>query len=186
MWREQLSELGMILVPRLKWTNDDGIAVALRVLRGGGAIVDNTWALDSWWMFGDGFGSRWLPAQQQQKYIFGWPTDGGVWVLQLPPLLAKHTSGYYDIGEELEEIKRMNGGDKTLFRHLDGSIYYGDLVKSQTMADLCKNLNEKGAIFYAKIKNSTEVIESGLLDAEAALKKDPVQEEFEPSCVNRV
>jgi hypothetical protein len=143
MWREQLSEFGMIRVPRFNWTNDDETAVALRVSRGGGAIMDNTWALDSWWIFGDGFGSRWLPAQQQQKYMFGWPTDGEVWVLQLPPLLAKHTSDYYDIEEELEKIQRMKEGDKTLFRHLNGSIYYSDLVKSQTMEDLCKNLEEK-------------------------------------------
>jgi hypothetical protein len=70
----------------------------------------------------------------------------------------------------------MNEEDKALFRHLDGSIYYGDLVKSQTMDDLCRNLENKGAIFYAKIEDSTEVIESGLLDAEAALKKEPTQE----------
>tara|TARA_R110002003_G_scaffold112_10_gene9614 strand:- start:112 stop:657 length:546 start_codon:yes stop_codon:yes gene_type:complete len=175
-WRSQLSELGMIRVPRSNWTNDDETAVALRVLRGGGAIMDHTSVLDRWWVFGDGFGARWLPAQQQQKYVFGWPTDGGVWVLRLPPLLDKHTGGYHDIGEELEGAQRMNEEDEELFRHQDGSVYYGDLVKSQTMDDLCRNLENKGAIFYAKIEDSTEVIESGLLDAEAALKKEPTQE----------
>jgi hypothetical protein len=175
-WREQLSELGRIRVPQSNWTNDDETAVALRVLRGGGAILDNTSVLNRWWVFEDGFGSRWLPAEQQQKYVFGWPTHGGVWVLRLPPLLAKHKNGYYDIGEEFEQVQRMNAADKALFRHLDGSIYYGDLIKSQTMEELCRSLEEKGATFYAKIEDSTEVIESGLLDEEAALKKEPIQE----------
>jgi hypothetical protein len=44
------------------------------------------------------------------------------------------------------------------------------------MDDLCRSLENKGAVFYAKIEDSTEVIESGLLDAEAALKKEPIQE----------
>lgn len=63
-WRDQLTVLGTIRVPRTNWTNDDETAVALRVLRSGGAIMDTSLALDSWWAFEDGFGGRWLPAER--------------------------------------------------------------------------------------------------------------------------
>ncbi|KAF2828443.1 hypothetical protein CC86DRAFT_274615, partial [Ophiobolus disseminans] len=85
-WRSQLSHLSVLNVPQSNWTNDDENAITLRVLRGGGAIIDHTSVLDRWWVLGDGFANRWLAAEQAQKYIFGWPSSGGVWVLDLPPL----------------------------------------------------------------------------------------------------
>jgi hypothetical protein len=41
------------------------------MLRGGGAIMDVSYAVEKWWLSEDGFGSRWTLAEQQMKYIFG-------------------------------------------------------------------------------------------------------------------
>ncbi|KAF1938133.1 hypothetical protein EJ02DRAFT_325193, partial [Clathrospora elynae] len=92
-WHNDLSDGQTIAVPQESWTKEDETALAFRMLRGGGAIMDVSYANNMWWLFGDGFDSAWTAAEQQKKYIFGWPKDGGVWVLHLPPLLEKHVRG---------------------------------------------------------------------------------------------
>jgi hypothetical protein len=168
-WREHLSELGTISVPR-NWTNDDETALTLRVLRSDGAIMDHSSALDSWWVFEDGFGERWLPGQRQQKYMFGWPTTGGVWVLRLPPLLETDPHDDSILVREMEEYQQILRRDRSVYRRSDGSVSYGDLEESETMDELFRRLKEKGAMFYAEVGDSSGVIESGLLNGELALR----------------
>jgi len=42
------------------------------------------------------------------------------------------------------------------------------------MDELRERLEEKGARFFAEIGDSAEVVESGLLDADAAPRKEPI------------
>jgi hypothetical protein len=177
-WCDQVSAQRMIAVPQQNWTNDDETAIAFRMLRGGGAIIDNDNDNRHWWMLADGFdvGSGWRAAEQKKKYIFGWPQDGGVWVLHLPPLLEKHIKGEVDLDDELEQMQNWDVIAPTVFRDFYGDVHYGDLVESTTMEELCEKLKEKGAMYYQDVKNSPEVVESGLLDAIAAMQIEPVKD----------
>jgi hypothetical protein len=174
-WRSQLSPLGTLRVPQTNWTNDDETAVAFRMLRGAGAIMDTSFANGQWWRFDDGFGPRWRPVQRRKKYIFGWPDGGGVWVLHLPPLVDRSNQ---DEDEQLiEEFEQHRNWDKIkddVFRDFDGSVHYGDLVECETMEQLCKKLEEKGARYYEDIGESAEVREEMLVDVADAMKKEPV------------
>lgn len=163
-------------MPLANWTNDDETAVALRMFRCGAATIDHSLAMGAMWAMDEAFGWHWQSTERQQKYIFGWPATGGVWVLQLPPLLDKHNSKNFDLVEEAEQHYRHMNGDPAISRNVDGSIYYGDLVKSETMDEFCERLKHEGARFYDSIQDSPEVIEMGLLDAEAALKRKPIPE----------
>jgi hypothetical protein len=64
----------------------------------------------------------------------------------------------------------------TVFRDIYGEMRYGDLVESTTMEELCEKLKEKGAMYYQDVKDSPEVVESGLLDAIAAMQREPVKD----------
>jgi hypothetical protein len=173
-WREDLHGRQMLPVPQVDWTEDDEHDIALRLLRSGGAIMDNGYSNGQWWIFDDGFGSRWLPAEQQKKYIFGWPDSGGVWVLLLPPLLEKHIDGTDNLQDELEQMNDWDNIAHTVFRDTDGSVHYGDLIKSATMEDLCNGLKDLGAVFYEEVKDSPEVLESGRMDTATAIRKTPI------------
>lgn len=150
-WRNEVSEQGTLKVPLANWTNDDESAVALRMFRCGAATIDHSLAMGAMWAMDEAFGWHWQSAERQQKYIFGWPAAGGVWVLQLPPLLDKHNSENFDLVEEAEQHYRHMNGDPAVSRNVDGSIYYGDLVKSETMDEFCERLKHEGARFYDSI-----------------------------------
>jgi hypothetical protein len=173
-WRDELTARQIVTVPQTNWTTHAEHDMALRLLRGGGAIIDISFANGQWWIFDEGLGINWLHAEQQKKYIFGWPKDGGVWVLHLPPLLEKHHNGRINFEDEIDQIDNWDSMEHTVFRDSDGSVYYGDLAKSTTMDDLCNQLKSAGAIYYAEIRDSPEVIDSQLLDASAALQKKPI------------
>jgi hypothetical protein len=111
-----------------------------------------------------------------KKYIYGWPEEGGVWVLHLPPLLDKHINSDPSLDEELDQMEHWDSIEHTVFRDLYGSVHYGDLVDAVTMKGFCGRLEDGGARFYEKAEDSPEVIEEGLLNLGAALQKDAVQE----------
>jgi hypothetical protein len=150
-WRDELTEREWLFVPQSNWTQDEESAIALRMLRGGGALIDNSWANGQWWLFGGGF-SGWLSAEQKKKYIYGWPEGGGVWVLRLPPLLEKHIKGDITIDEELDQMENWDSIEPAVFRDLDGSVHYGNLVKGETMEDFCGRLKNAGATFMRKLR----------------------------------
>jgi hypothetical protein len=39
--------------------------------------MDGSEALNRRWVFDMGFSSRWVPAERQKKYVFGWQINGG-------------------------------------------------------------------------------------------------------------
>ena len=132
-------------------------------------------ALGHWWMLNDGFGIGWLHAEQQKKYIFGWPEEGGVWVLHLPPLNEKYMKGEDTLDEELEQMLNWEALEPTIFRDFDGRVHYGNLTEMNTMEKFCERLKDAGAVYYAEIEKSPEVFELGLLSAEGALGKGPIK-----------
>jgi hypothetical protein len=171
-WRTELNAQPRphprLSVPQSNWTDEDETALALRMLRGGGAVIDVSYAHGVLWLYDDGFSSR-TYAEKQKKYIFGWPEDGGVWVLALPPLLQKHIEQTIDFGEELA---RTEGEAERRVSHVyDGSVHYGELVESETMGQFCEKLKDAGAVYWKEVGECAEVVGEGLLDAETALRK---------------
>lgn len=175
-WREQLNRLNRLYVSQANWTNDDESSIALQILRGGGAIMDTTSIGADWWLFEDGFGSSWTRAEQQQKYIFGWPADGGVWVLHVPAPLEIPSDPNESLDFEWSFAQKQRDPNRAVSRNFDGSIDFANLTNSKTMVDLCNNLKMKGAVYYDKLEESAEVIESGLLNEETVMKKQPIME----------
>ena len=55
-------------------------------------------------------------------------------------------------------------------RRLDGSVYCGDMVESGTNGRDVSGAGGEGRE-YAEFRNNAEVVDSSLLDADAALKK---------------
>jgi hypothetical protein len=86
----------------------------------------------------------------------------------------KHIKGDITIDEELDQMENWDRIEPTVFRDLDGSVHYGDLVKGEIMEDFCGRLKNAGATFYVEIEDSPEVREDRLLDLGAALQKDAV------------
>jgi hypothetical protein len=120
------------------------------MLRGGGAIMDTSFANGQWWRFDDGFRLRWRLVQRRKKYIFGWPDGGGVWVLHLPPLVDRSNQ---DEDEQLiEEFEQQQNWDKIKDDVCRTSVHYGDLVECETMEQLCKKLDRKGAGHYEDVE----------------------------------
>jgi hypothetical protein len=171
-WRTELTAQPRphlrLSVPQENWTNEDEIALALRMLRGGGPVIDVSYAHGVPWLYDDGFFS-WTLADQQEKYIFGWPEDGGVWVLALPPLLQKHIDQTIDFGKELARTE--GEAERRVSRVYDGSVYYGELVESKTMEQFCEKLKDAGAVYWKEVGECAEIVEEGLLDAETALRR---------------
>lgn len=95
-------------------------------------------------------------------------------MLRLPPLLDKHTNRDLGLGEEIAQHYRHINGDKAVSRNVDGSICYGNLVKSTEIEAFCRGREDEGAVYYAELENSPEVFESGLLNVEGALKNQPI------------
>ncbi|KAF1941495.1 hypothetical protein EJ02DRAFT_455157 [Clathrospora elynae] len=58
-WHTELehSPRGRLLVPQKNRTNANESELALRMLRGGGAIMDVSHAHGLWWLYGNGFGN---------------------------------------------------------------------------------------------------------------------------------
>jgi hypothetical protein len=175
-WCEEGNERQSLTVPQINWTNEDEAAIALRILRAGGAIHDISWIHERWWMC-ESRSDMWLRAEQQKKYIFAWPESGGVWVLHLSPLLEEH----FDCGRiteaGIEQMLMEEAGelDDAVFRDTDGSVRYGDLMRVETMSELCRKLKEHGAVWYECIGDSPEVHDLGLTDIKAALRQKVIE-----------
>jgi hypothetical protein len=118
------------------------------MLRSDGAIMDISYAHGMPWLYSDGF-SSWKAAEQQKKYIFGWPETGGVWVLHLPPLLRKHIDWDIDFGEELARTEGET--ERRVSRVYDGSVHYGDLVECETIVQFCEKLRDAGAVYWEEV-----------------------------------
>ncbi|KAH3999416.1 hypothetical protein HBH70_208020 [Parastagonospora nodorum] len=124
-WHDELNGDDFLSVLQPNWTESDEHDVALRIFRAGGALLSNAFANGQLWLFDDGF-RHWYAAEQQKKYIFGWPDGGGVWVLHLPPLPPMRIAGR--MSGMVYEDERCQPGDYGRFHYnnaCDGSSFHG-------------------------------------------------------------
>ncbi|KAF2733319.1 hypothetical protein EJ04DRAFT_468677, partial [Polyplosphaeria fusca] len=83
-WKTEIGSGRMLDIPTAMWTDADEVSLALRILRAGGAVIDLSDARGNLEMAEVVTQSEWTEAEKRQKYLFGWPESGGVWVLGLP------------------------------------------------------------------------------------------------------
>ena len=170
-WQSQLAQGDGIFLkkPTGNWSDADEAALAMRIRYVGGASIDIRAALGLWWLYEMTCDLEWKVVDNLRKYVFGWPDNGGVWVLPLPLRVGE---------KKLETDER---GDIINFQDILDSItddpddadvfYYGGvnlscLRSAETMDEYCEKLKELGAHFYENPRDSREVLELGLLDRE--------------------
>ncbi|KAF2490331.1 hypothetical protein BU16DRAFT_621959 [Lophium mytilinum] len=161
-WRSHLEEAGgkQLKRPDHNWTQEDEDSLAKRMLRAGGGYLNirhiggHIYDLDDLskhdWAMGIG---------ASQKYVFGWPGDGGVWVLALPLRLREQSKTRDERGawSDMEESRAMRSGDAiTWATFCHGGVYLESLKDVETMEEYCERLKELGARFYADPSESAE------------------------------
>jgi hypothetical protein len=57
-WRDELNGRDELSIPQLNWTADDEAAIALRMLQGSAAVLDNSYAMEQWWSLDHSFGAE--------------------------------------------------------------------------------------------------------------------------------
>lgn len=81
-------------MPTAMWTDADEVLLALRILRAGGAVIDLSDARADLELTEIVTHGEWIAAEKRQKYLFGWPESGGVWVLSLPEWAERDPFGW--------------------------------------------------------------------------------------------
>lgn len=157
-WEKQLGAKHTIDGVEESGTEDE-VALGLRILQAGGSVVDLSDARGNGEMMDLVASKESDDWQKRQKYMFGWPADGGVWVLELPPW-AEH-----------DPFHPMPKPDKGLGRYYTGNLDCGPLKNIQDMEGLCPMLERLGAKFYKSAGESKEVKEFGLFDVNSVLHK---------------
>lgn len=161
-WRTEIGSGRILDMPTAMWTDADEVSLALRILCAGGAVIDLSDARGSSEMEEVITHGEWIEAEKRQKYLFGWPESGGVWVLRLPEWAR------YD---PFTWLPKQTGG---LTRYYDGSLDCRPLKKLESIEEFCSALKELGAQYYDNADVSDEVKEFGLLKEETVLyKKKP-------------
>lgn len=97
--------------------------------------------------------------ERPPKQMFGWPSQGGVWVLRHP-----------DSGEGVHVFDGTSADREALreySRREDQYIEFEqDLSQYEDMDELCRGLEQAGAEFYQNIEDCPEVIELELDESE--------------------
>ncbi|KAF1954946.1 hypothetical protein CC80DRAFT_493334 [Byssothecium circinans] len=161
-WKTEIGSGRMLDMPTAMWTDADEVSLALRILRAGGAVIDLSDARGDLELTEVVTHSEWIEAEKRQKYLFGWPESGGVWVLGLPQWAER---------DPFEMPPKRTGA---LTRHYNGSLDCSPLKKLESMEEFCSALKKLGAQYYDNADVSDEVREFGLLKEETILyKKKP-------------
>jgi hypothetical protein len=152
------------------WDEEDEERLSMRIIQAGGALLDMAHPydddLDTSWRY-EQFGAF----SRTKKYIFGWPDNGGLWVLNLHGLVPWEFFQFaWDWGDENEPWPAE------LFEYMDkeaelgyapqpnGSFYSKQLNQAETMSEYCAELSELNATFYQDPRTSEEALEAGLFD----------------------
>ncbi|KAF1996616.1 hypothetical protein P154DRAFT_525456 [Amniculicola lignicola CBS 123094] len=138
--------------------DSEEIALAMRILRAGGAVLDLSgcpWPEDR-----EGKEqSEYSAFKESREYIFGWPDTGGVWALKLIPRPV--------ISLEEEEMAMEGEGAITLEEYmvmLTGPLDFRKLEKTENMMAYCAELRHLGAVFYEHPEDCEDVVMGGLLN----------------------
>ncbi|KAF2716097.1 hypothetical protein K431DRAFT_350583 [Polychaeton citri CBS 116435] len=90
-------------------------------------------------------------------YAFGWPAEGGVWVLRQLPAWADELDSA-PIGSHLEEDAAMDEMQQRF------SIATSSFKEQDDMEGICRVIEEAGGRFYLNIGDCPEAVELGLLE----------------------
>jgi hypothetical protein len=170
-WRSQLAQGDgtFLKKPTGNWSDADEAALAMRIHYAGGASIDIRAALGLWWLYETICDLEWKVVDNLRKYVFGWPGDGGVWVLPLPLRVGEkkletdergNIINFQDILDSITE----DPDDADVFYY--GGVNLSCLRSAETMDEYCEKLKELGARFYENPRDSGELLELGLLDGE--------------------
>ncbi len=158
-WKTELGSGWKLDMPTTLWTDADEVSLALRILRVGGAVIDLSDVRGGLEMGELETQIQWREAEKRQKYLFGWPESGGVWVLGLPEWAER---------DPFESPPKPTGG---LMRHYDGTLDCRPLKKLENMEEFCLVLTELGVQYYGNADVSNEVQEAALLKEQTILSK---------------
>jgi hypothetical protein len=153
-WKTEIGPRRVLDMPPAMWTDADEVSLAFRIRRAGGAVINLCDARGNLEMTELVTHSEWIEAEKRQKYLFGWPKSGGVWVLGLSEWAER---------DPFEWPPKRTGA---LTRHYDGSLDCSPLKKLESMEEFCSALKELGAQYYDNANVSNEVREFGLFKEE--------------------
>ena len=94
----------------------------------------------------------WIYAGPKHVYAFGWPRDGGVWVLRSPRMDDRPRPRLSDWGV-MEWNMREAKEDRAF------EVLAERLKREEDMEDVCRVLEEVGARYYANISDCPEAVQ---------------------------
>jgi hypothetical protein len=97
----------------------------------------------------------WIYCGPLYVYAFGWPTDGGVWVLRAPRMNDRPRPPLSDW--EAMEWTMKEGKEDSAF-----GVFTERLKREEDMEDVCRLLEENGARYYANISDCPEAVRMDL------------------------
>jgi hypothetical protein len=178
-WREQLNGRDDLRYngTTLEWKESDEEEIAMRIIRAGGTVLDTTYPehdLDHVQR-----PKEFAAFSRTKKYIFGWPNNGGLWVLHLDglvpleywtPSLAQWDGGFWMYPGQHEDMEREAEFPSQPRPLPDGAFDSEKLNQAETMDEYCSELRERNATFYKDPEASTEALEMGLFDKDTLTK----------------
>ena len=110
----------------------------------------------------DGPGSLW-PLQETEKYIFGWPESGGVWVFRIPREVWKSSIPEPGSPDYIRAIFEYEENYARLSDKIEGM--QRSIKEQSEMDGVCDILSDAGAIWYPDIKDCSEAQDMNLVEA---------------------
>ncbi|KAF2183122.1 hypothetical protein K469DRAFT_751705 [Zopfia rhizophila CBS 207.26] len=163
-WETRLGTDSHIYDDKTTWTEADEIALAMRILKAGGAVLDLSDAHPE--AHYEALDREWLCFEKQRECIFGWPDTGGVWVLHLmAPTITGDSEADIEAIEDMMDLVAVGKESAEALRAMtEGPLDLKDLMKAESMTEYCAKSKELGAKFYRNPADSMEVEKYGLLD----------------------
>ena len=103
------------------------------------------------------------PMQGSEKQIFGWPSEGGVWVFRLPQSLLRWPFGDDQFRSGDMQIELMSRSDEEGWDE-QKSLLDSKLRAQEDMDGYCEVLKDYGAQYYTDINECPEIHTLGLIE----------------------
>lgn len=188
-WKQQLNGSYYLLhnATASNWTEIEEEELSMRILRAGGAVLDTTFPEPyqhemRWTQYNEQFGAF----TRTKDFIFGWPDNGGLWMLYLDGLVpreywkAPYVNCCMDDGNiPLECWESMEREDEYYVKYIssglpiplaDGAFNSTKLNQAETMSEFCIELEKHGATFYEDPKKAREAVKLGFFDTNVLTK----------------
>jgi hypothetical protein len=169
-WREQLGGRTVLDYngTNSDWGEEDEEKLSMRIIRAGGAVLDTTYPHHDMQYIQRT--EQFAAFSRTKEYIFGWPDDGGLWVLDLHGLVPweywEPTWNWRDGDEFSAELFELMDKEAELgYVPLpDGAFDTKRLDQADSMSQYCTELSKLNATFYQDQTTSEEALEAGLFD----------------------